>query len=133
MLKIRSGKRTLNHSFNPSSPWGTPQGEQQRKTTVVDYDAKRHTVQAVASQIMSSRVLNETIYTCYCQDATRSRALPITETGDAPNMRTGGGRKSKREDADHIWDPIRNGVNMPAVLTRHRTFIYVDLHRDVRQ
>ena len=37
--------------------------------------------------------------------------------------------KVKTGEADHIWDPIRDRINVPAVWTRHRTLVYVDLQR----
>lgn len=35
--------------------------------------------------------------------------------------------EGRARDADHIWDPIRDGINVPAVWTRHRTLVYVNL------
>lgn len=28
----------------------------------------------------------------------------------------------------HVWDAVRDGINMPAVRAGHRAFIYVNLH-----
>jgi hypothetical protein len=38
------------------------------------------------------------------------------------------------QDADHIWDPIRDRIDVAAVWTRHGTIVYVNLrrHRQIR-
>ncbi len=38
-------------------------------------------------------------------------------------------RLEEARDADHVWDPIRDGIDMPAVWTCHGTLVYVDLRR----
>jgi hypothetical protein len=44
-------------------------------------------------------------------------------------MRTSGDRKREREMADHVWNPIRDGIDVPALWTCHGTLVYVDLRR----
>jgi hypothetical protein len=38
----------------------------------------------------------------------------------------------KRRYADHIWDPIRDRIDVPAVWTCHQSFVYVDLRKTSR-
>jgi hypothetical protein len=45
---------------------------------------------------------------------------------------TTGANGRKRRNADHIWDSIRDRVDVPAIWTRHRSFVYVDLRKTSR-
>jgi hypothetical protein len=46
-------------------------------------------------------------------------------------MITGANGRTRRT-ADHIWDSIRNRIDVPATWTRHRSFVYVDLRKTSR-
>jgi hypothetical protein len=44
-------------------------------------------------------------------------------------MRTQWRLEESAQDADHVWDPIRDRIDVAAVWTRHGTTVYVNLRR----